>query len=228
MSHMRVHARLRRAIVKEAIPFSRGAALLPPSSTLELRGGRDAAQLVGNLSFIASWSSLKAGGPEVIRQPRATSECLGFITQTRMDICLIKEAESIVLPLLRIDRLAAAKVLECLVVFAEMPMNFSATAERNRLRIEFDDLVQIFKSTSRLANLHPSKVAIEIGMRIPGIFANPFLYDPEVALRVGSENLLKRQNLLRRCWIFHRFIAVICGHVTHPCCFHRRIRRLGP
>ena len=99
----------------------------------------------------------------------------------------------------------------------------SARALRcDRLRIKLNDHNEIGNSALRLTKLQPSKMAIEVGMRISRILSDPFGYNLKMALWIGSQKFVEHLYFFRRRRFFHCFTLIhlrlhrICVRLIRP------------
>jgi hypothetical protein len=168
-----------------------------------LRLGRYAAQFFSDFGFAASRRTVQSWGPEVVRQTRATIERTRLIPQARMAIRLVEQRDPSVLPLLRIDVLAAPKVGQRGFVVAEMPMDYSPRIESCLRRGKRDHSVKVIESSLRVTKVHPYKVSPEVRLSVSRILPESFVHNLKVTLRVSATEVLKFEHFFGRCWFLH-------------------------
>jgi hypothetical protein len=144
------------------------------------------------------------GSPKVVRQTRTTIERARLVPQARVAIRLVEQSDRSILPLFWIDGLAASKVGQRGLVFAELPMDYSSRTESRLRRGKLDDLIKVIESSLRVTNVHPYKVSPKVRLSISRILSEPFVHNLEVTLRVSATKLLKFQHFFSRCWFLHR------------------------
>src|SRR5690242_7188955 len=103
-----------------------------------------------------------------------------------MAISRVEQRDPSVLPLLRIDALAAPKVGQRGFVVAEMPMDYSPRIESRQRRVKRDDLVKVMEGSLRLTKVHPYEVSSEVRASVARILPEPFVHNLEVTLWIGA------------------------------------------
>jgi hypothetical protein len=163
----------------------------------------DLTQLLRDFGFATAWCVVHSGRPKIISQASTASQRGRFVAEMGVCVGLIEQTEAVVLPFLWIKRFSVCIIRKGFLVLAERPVNFPAHDKRDRLGRKLDDLVYIIQRPLCVSKLHPSKMPVELSVRISGILSDPLVDNTEIALRIGSQKFVEHLYLFWRRRFFH-------------------------